>query len=66
MTEDEALQRITDYEVLAMDGSREQLQDALEVATRALHMIVCSVKDENELDEMVDIIEQSMTPLYYD
>lgn len=62
MTEDEALQRITDYEVLAMHGSREQLQDALEATTRALHMIVCSVKDENELDEMTDIIEQSMTP----
>ena len=65
MTEDEALQRITDYEVLAMDGSREQLQDALEATTHALHMIICRIKDENELDEMIDIIEQSMTPLYY-
>lgn len=66
MTKDEALQRITDYEAVAMDGSREQLQDALENTTRALYMVVYGTKDENDLDEMIAVIEQSMTPLYYD
>lgn len=66
ITKEEALQRITDYEAVAMDGSREQLQDTLETTTRALYMIVDRIKDENELNGVLDVVEQIMTPLYYD
>lgn len=66
MDKNEALQRITDYETVAMHGGREELEDALEKTATALYLVVSDHVEEQELSSALDTIEQNLPPLHED
>lgn len=63
---EEALQRITDYETIAMHGSREELQDALDKTAETLYLIVKDHVEEQSLPNALDTILQNLPPLHED
>ena len=66
MDKEQALQLITDYETVAMHGSREENQEALECATNALYQIIQSLEPGTVLDQAINTIESTMPPIHND
>ncbi len=63
MDKEQALQLITDYETVAMHGSREENQEALECATNALYQIMQSLEPGTLLDQALNAVESTMPPI---
>lgn len=66
MDKNEALQRITDYECVAMHGDKEELEDALEKTATALYLVVRDHVEEQSLPSALDTIAQNLPPLHED
>lgn len=65
MNKEQALQRITDYETVAMHGSKEETQEALECVTTALYQTMQSLEPGTALDQAINTIESTMPGLFF-
>ena len=63
MNKNEALQLITDYEHIAMHGTKEESQEALESVTSALYQIIQSLEPGPSLTDALDALELTLPPL---